>query len=99
MELPQDLTIIDKAKGFATSMTNWAAKDVFGRVSDEVFAQRKAICMECPFWDAAGFNNIGKCKICGCSAFKLYIPSDKCPAQPPKWTATSAADTSHSRPA
>jgi hypothetical protein len=98
MELPQDPTIIDKARGFTTSMANWITKDNFGSVSDDILAQRKAICMECPLWDATGFGGMGKCKLCGCSALKLYIPSAYCPANPSKWLAISAGDRSHNPP-
>ena len=99
MELPQDLNIMDKTKNLGVSIVNWATTDRFARVSDEQFAERKAICTACPFWDGEGFNHLGKCKLCGCSGLKLYIPSAKCPAVPQRWAAVSVSDNSHNPPA
>lgn len=85
MELHQPPTIIDKAKGFGTAMVNWATQDGFSHVTDEQFAQRKAICTACQFWIPEKFNGMGLCKLCGCTGMKLYIPSSICPNHPPKW--------------
>ena len=77
--------LVDKAKNLGNAMVNWAAQDGFRRVSPEIYDQRKSICIACQYWDATGFNGLGKCKLCGCSVGKLYIPSSNCPHKPPKW--------------
>jgi hypothetical protein len=79
-------TIVDQAVNLAKSTVNWAAKDKFKTVSVDIFNQRKSICEKCEYWDSTGFNGIGRCKICGCSIGKLYIPSAFCPHNPPKWS-------------
>lgn len=80
-------TIVDQAANLVKSTVDWAAKDKFKTVSPEIFSQRKSTCEKCEHWDSNGFNNIGRCKLCGCSVGKLYIPSSFCPHNPPKWTA------------
>ena len=40
---------------------------------------RRLICNGCPQWDASGFLGVGKCKVCGCSGFKLNIRASICP--------------------
>lgn len=77
--------MINKMKNLSTAMVNWATTDKFGKVSPEVFQQRKSICEICPYWDKDGFNGMGKCNKCGCSIGKLYLPSSQCPDDPPRW--------------
>ena len=98
MDLPQDSNIIDKAKGFGTAMVNWAAQDKFARTTDEEFAFRRRECNACSYWVPEAFNGIGQCKLCGCTGLKLYIPSSRCPHNPPKWEAISAPDKTSSHP-
>lgn len=85
MEENKEPSLIDKAKSLGTAAVNWATKDGFQRVSEEQFQERKKICLACPHWDGAAYNNMGKCKLCGCTSMKLYIPHSKCPDNPPKW--------------
>jgi hypothetical protein len=47
--------------------------------SDEVVAERKAICVACVNWDARGYGGLGKCNACGCSGFKIKVAASKCP--------------------
>jgi hypothetical protein len=82
-------TIVDQATSLAKSTVNWATKDKFTTVSSEVFQQRKSTCDKCEHWDQSAYNKHGRCKICGCSVVKLYIPSAFCPHNPPKWEAVS----------
>lgn len=90
MEINKEPSLVDKAKNLTTAAVNWAKKDGFSRVPDEIFQARKSICLACPNWDMEAFNNTGRCKICGCSVAKLYIPSAKCPDTPPKWDVVNA---------
>jgi hypothetical protein len=78
-------SISEQAVNLIKSTVDWAKKDKFNTVSPEVFKQRKEICLSCDKWDKTGFNGIGRCGVCGCSVGKLYIPSAKCPLDPPKW--------------
>ena len=85
MDISKVPNLIDKAKSLGTAAVNWAAKDGFQKVSDEQFQERKNICLACPSWDQTAYNNMGKCKLCGCSSMKLYMPHSACPDNPPKW--------------
>jgi hypothetical protein len=85
MEEQQEPSLLDQAKNLGTAMVDWAVKDGLKRVPPDIFEMRKKICSECEHWDATAFNGIGRCKVCGCSVAKLYIPSSKCPLPDPKW--------------
>jgi hypothetical protein len=89
MEENKEPNLIDKAKSLSKAAVNWAVNDKFQRVSDEVFQQRKAICIACPYWKPEAYNNFGACGKCGCSVGKLYMPHSKCPDNPPRWIAVS----------
>ena len=91
-----DPNIVEKAKNLTNSVINWAYKDGFSRVSIPTFYHRKQFCMSCPHWDSSSFIELGKCKLCGCSVGKLYIPSSKCPDHPPRWINVQASYTSSS---
>jgi hypothetical protein len=90
MDLNKEPDLMDKAKNLSAALVNWAREDGFHRVSPETYEKRKSICMKCEFWEQEGFGGLGKCKLCGCSVAKLYIPSSNCPHHPPKWTSVSA---------
>ena len=83
--------LVDKARSLGTAVTDWVTQDKFSKVTDEQFQARKTICLSCPNWDNTGYNNTGKCKLCGCSVMKLYIPSAKCPDHPPRWQPISVS--------
>jgi len=85
MDIEKEPTLIDKAASLTKAAYEWTVKDKFSKVQPEVFEQRKSICLACPHWDQEGFNGMGKCKFCGCSVVKLYMPSSRCPLNPPKW--------------
>ena len=85
MEEQKEPTLVDKAKSLGTAVVNFAVKDGFHKLSDEQFMDRKNICISCPNWDASAYNNMGKCKLCGCSVMKLYMPHAKCPDNPARW--------------
>lgn len=86
MDISKEPTLIDKAKSLGTAAVNWATKDGFKRVTDEQFQERHKICLACEHWDSSAFNGMGKCKLCGCSSMKLYMPHSRCPHNPPKWS-------------
>lgn len=89
MEDNKEPNIIEKAKSLGNAMIDWATQDNFSKVSPEVFQQRKDICLACPHWVQEAYGGMGKCGICGCSVTKLYLPSSKCPHNPPKWDSVS----------
>lgn len=79
-------TFMDKA----SSYTKAELSQMFtGKVSEEVFEKRKALCMECPRRNNPypDKESIGWCKSCGCSSKnpraglsnKLWMPSLVCP--------------------
>lgn len=85
MEPNKEPNLIDKAKSLTTAAYNWSVHDKMQRVSEEVFLHRKNICLACPNWDKDAYANQGKCKLCGCSIVKLYVPHAICPDNPPRW--------------
>lgn len=47
-------------------------------------ARRLAICLACPKYDSVQ----KRCSVCGCfNQARVFIASDSCPLNPPKWTA------------
>ena len=91
MENQKEPNLVDKARSLGTAVTDWVTQYKFSKVTDEQFQARKTICLSCPNWDNTGYNNTGKCKLCGCSVMKLYIPSAKCPDHPPRWQPISVS--------
>lgn len=64
----------------------WAwGRGGFGLASSRLYLQRLAICRACPQWEPAGWFATGKCLLCGCSHWKLKLPSARCPDLPPRW--------------
>lgn len=91
MEEQKQPTLIDQVKSLGSATINWATKDGFQKVSDEQFQARKKICSECIHWDSLAYNNMGRCKLCGCTAMKLYMPHSRCPDNPPKWDSVTVS--------
>ena len=88
----EEPNIIDKAKNLGDAMVAWAVKDGFARVPVEIFHHRKQFCDNCDFWNKDGYAGMGGCKLCGCSVAKLYIPSSRCPDNPPRWLNITSSD-------
>ena len=59
----------------------------FQRVPEEVLARRRALCQACSHWDPRAFAGTGKCRLCGCSCWKLHFPKSSCPVG--KWAAVT----------
>lgn len=79
----QDPTIRSMAKSFAHAMLDWA-RSGFKVVDKEQFEARLKLCDDCDYWRgwSAGFG-YGRCRKCGCSGLKLFLPTQVCPAG--KW--------------
>jgi hypothetical protein len=84
MEHTDTPSIITQAKTLIEAGVQWA-KDGFEKVPKQVFDKRHEICKGCEYWDSNGFGGLGKCKACGCSVAKLYLPHSTCPLPEPKW--------------
>lgn len=55
------------------------ARNGFKMASEEIFQKRKAVCIQCSFWDQNAFYGMGRCLKCGCSSAKLKLDHEKCP--------------------
>ena len=80
-------SLFEQIKTLGEAVKNWTTKDGMRVVSPEILEFRKNTCNGCEYWDKEAFGGIGRCKVCGCSASKLYIPNSSCPLQQPKWKA------------
>ena len=76
------MTILDMAKDFTRTVAKWVKKGV-PVVPQPVFEERAKQCADCEFFDADAFGGRGRCKKCGCSTFKLFLATTKCPID--KW--------------
>lgn len=63
-----------------------------GGASEQVVAERQAICESCPkAIIAAGV--LRRCSLCGCSTWaKIRNANEQCPDNPPRWLKVSAKD-------
>ncbi len=77
-------TPMELIKGFTKSIITWS-EDGFKVVPEEILKKRKEICMSCARWNSKAYGGIGNCRICGCTKLKLYLPSERCKDNPPKW--------------
>lgn len=82
-------SLIEQVKTLGEAVKNWTVKDGLTVVSPEILEFRKNACNSCENWDKEAFAGIGRCKVCGCSAAKLYLPSASCPLSDPKWKSIS----------
>ena len=73
-------------ENFAGSVAEWA-KAGAPLVTEEQFKERAEICQKCEFFDAQAFGHRGKCTKCGCSTYKLFLSTSRCPID--KWLALS----------
>ena len=73
-------TLTDLASNFATATARWASGG-FPVVGEAAYASRSAVCEGCEFWDGAARLGLGKCKHakCGCTRFKRWLATEKCP--------------------
>tara|TARA_Y100000310_G_C20554042_1_gene749605 strand:- start:423 stop:737 length:315 start_codon:yes stop_codon:yes gene_type:complete len=80
--LPKKPTLLELADNFKSATVEWA-KSGFPITDETDYEARHEICKGCEFWDCRAFNNIGRCNKCGCSGFKLYLATSRCPEK--KW--------------
>ena len=75
---------IDLLSNFSTAVSKWVLAG-FPVLSEKEFNKRFEFCSNCKFWDSSVRFNLGKCKHnkCGCTKFKLWLKTEKCPIE--KW--------------
>ncbi len=73
-------SIVDMAINLTTSMGEWAKAGF--KIADDV-QSRAGKCLHCERWDPAARLGLGKCRICGCSKFKWWLKTTRCPIH--KW--------------
>lgn len=61
--------------GLGWALARWAAAG-FAVVSAEDYAARRAACRRCMHWKA---GLVGRCAICGCTALKPWLATERCP--------------------
>ena len=76
------MTLLEMASNFASSVAEWT-KAGAPVVTKEQFKARADICNSCEFFDPKAFGGRGRCTKCGCSTYKLFLATSKCPAD--KW--------------
>ncbi|HVU37306.1 MAG TPA: hypothetical protein VHC95_03160 [Opitutales bacterium] len=81
---PKEPTLAEMTANFTKAMTGWVAAG-FKVVERGIFEKRHAICKSCEFWLPDARLGTGKCRRCGCSIYKLWMATSKCPLTPPKW--------------
>jgi len=81
---PPAPTLVELATNFTGAMAGWAQAG-FKIVEREEYERRHTICLACEFWLPDVMLGFGKCKKCGCSKFKLWLATSRCPDKPPRW--------------
>lgn len=51
-----------------------------------VVAERRGICLPCEFNGHRDSGGI-RCEKCGCAGLKLELATERCPLDPPRWSA------------
>jgi hypothetical protein len=69
-------TLAQLAVNFAAATAHWASKG-FPVCPRETYETRAAKCALCPHWKST--LGIGRCQLCGCAKFKLWLATEKCP--------------------
>jgi hypothetical protein len=82
--MPKEPTLVEMTANFTKAVGNWAAAG-FKIVEKEIFEARHAVCKACEFWQPDARLGTGRCRKCGCSIYKLWMATSKCPLTPPKW--------------
>lgn len=88
-------TLPQMAAGFAGSMAKWV-RGGLRRVPENTYQARKAVCLTCEHWDDQAGLGMGRCRKCGCTGGKLWLPHEKCPVG--KWGPENLAPTEGSDP-
>ena len=74
------------AAQFAHAMAGWAASG-FKLVNRATLQSRREICAGCEHFNGEAAFGVGSCGKCGCTSLKLFLATQRCPLNPPKWEA------------
>lgn len=83
---PPEPSAAELAGNFAGALTRWAVEG-FQIVLREQYDARAAVCNSCELWDGSARMGLGICKSpkCGCTSFKRWLSTERCPLA--KWPA------------
>ena len=71
-------TFLQQTASLTASLWEWS-KAGFPVADEQVIAARRATCVACPEWDGTARLGAGKCGKCGCSQFKWWLATERCP--------------------
>ena len=82
---PDEPSAADLLVNFSSAVAQWSAAG-FPVATRQTFEERSAVCSACEFWDGSARLGLGKCKHkkCGCTRFKRWLASERCPLG--KWS-------------
>lgn len=77
---PTEPTLAELAGNFGAAMVRWSAAG-FSTVTEQTYHGRAAACESCHFWDGSARLGLGICKApgCGCTRFKRWLATERCP--------------------
>ena len=81
---PPPPTLVELTTNFSGALAAWAGAG-FKVVEKEVYERRHAACLACEYWLPYARLGFGKCQKCGCSRFKLWLATSRCPDKPSRW--------------
>ena len=79
-------TLKQRAQSFARAAVDWVSSG-FKVVPNEEYERRLEICHGCHYFRGVNITGFGACAKCGCSGLKLFLPTQSCPDNPPRWKA------------
>ena len=77
-EKPRKIGLFEKARNLSAAVAN-IVKSGFAVADKKTRKDRTDICIECKFWKKDGNLGLGECTQCGCSKYKRFFESQKCP--------------------
>ena len=77
-EKPKKIGLFEKARNLSAAVAS-IAKSGFKAAEREERKRRGAICTKCEYWRKNGNLSLGECTQCGCSKYKRFFESQKCP--------------------
>ena len=78
--LPKEPSLAQEAVNLAAALSEWASAG-FPVADVERVMVIKEKCEQCSLWDATARAGLGRCKSfkCGCTKFKWWIKTSRCP--------------------
>jgi len=72
----------ERGKSVFTAFARWASEGFPVLPQADYFA-RESVCLDCPFYTRTRTRH--HCALCGCDEVKLWLPTEQCPDDPPRW--------------